>query len=184
MRVKIFVIVVFLIGLGLLSLKSKNQVPISPDKTSPLAIANKVIPELMGKHTNNYDSNSKTADQQLNYEVEKFRDYLKTSYVRLPNVQSLRLTQNNDVHRIPPEVLESSEVFGYISDKLKSNPTLVKDALSFYNACAANEQFITAIRAVCARNLIDWAKKANIDISRAQIPEKILQIAIVLPERS
>jgi len=80
--------------------------------------------------------------------------------------------------------LQTSEVFGEISDRLKTSPNLIKEALRFYRACALNEQLVTSIRAVCTRNLKDWSKIARIDISKIEIPESIEKIADVIPSRN
>lgn len=184
MKLKILAVTTFLFGLVLWSFRATEPKPTQKAQKSPLALANKVIPELMGKRNAPSVNGVNSTELLRTREKEQFRNYLETSYVHLPTIQAISLSKNGDLHRVPQEVLESSEVFGYIAEKLKSNPNLTKDALSFYNACAGNEQLITSIRAVCARNLIDWARKARIDISNAHIPEKILQIAIVLPERN
>lgn len=185
MKFKIIATLAFLFGLALWSFRPAETKPVLREQQkSPLALANELIPELMGKKDTSSMVGVNTAEVLRENEKAQFRNYLETSYVRLPTLQAISLSKNGDLHRVPPEVLESSEVFGYIAEKLKSNPSLTRDALSFYNACAANEQLITSIRAVCARNLIDWAKKAQIDISQVHIPEKILQIVVVLPERN
>ncbi|MSP19006.1 MAG: hypothetical protein EXR74_05500 [Bdellovibrionales bacterium] len=151
---------------------------------SPLKYANTVIPELMGvpKAKKRLDvSPDMTAKLEL---AKSFRTYLETTYLRLPSIEKLKLSKNGDLHHVPTEVIESSEIFGDIADKIKNNSTLIMDALKFYSACSLNDQLITSVRAVCARNLQDWAKTANINISRVEIPENILKIADVLPRRN
>ena len=117
-------------------------------------------------------------------ELKKFRVYLESSYLRLPSIESLKLSKEGDFHHVPPTVIESSEIFGDIADRLNKNGYLIRDALKFYSACALNEQLVTSVRAVCARNLKDWSSKAKIDISRIEIPDTIQKIADVLPGRN
>lgn len=186
MRYRFVIAIVLLFGFTYLVLKPKrNPEPhYTAKEQSPLAIANKVIPDLIGAKKDKSQLHSSPEEIARIREAKQFRNYLQTSYVRLPTIESIRISKDGDLHRVPPEVLESSEIFGNITDKLKANISLTRDALRFYNACAANEQLMTSIRAVCARNLIDWAKIANIDISQVQIPEKILQIANVIPGKN
>ncbi len=151
---------------------------------SPLKYANTVIPELMG-----VSKVKKRADVPPDItakleQAKSFRTYLETAYLRLPSIEKVKISKNGDFHHVPTEVIESSEIFGDITDKIKNNSTLIMDALKFYSACSLNEQLITSVRAVCARNLQDWASTANINISRIEIPENVLKIADVLPRRN
>ncbi len=182
MKAKNFILFFILIAALIIGFAFRGQ---SKEKKigqhSPLALPNKIIPELMGAVKTKKSYNTTPEELVRTQEIQRFRNYLETSYVRLPSIETVRLSKEGDFHRVPFEVIESSEIFGEIADKLKSNSTLTKEALKFYSACAINEQLITSIRAVCARNLIDWSKKARIDISRISIPDNIIRIAEVLP---
>lgn len=160
-----------------------NPPPKKPQQ-SPLAFPNAVIPNLMGVKNKNTARLTTPQAPNSTEEVRVFRNYLENSYIQLPSITSLRLNRDGDFHHVSPSVLQTSEVFGEISDRLKTSPNLIKEALRFYRACALNEQLVTSIRAVCTRNLKDWSKIARIDISKIEIPESIEKIADVIPSRN
>ncbi|MFM8314214.1 MAG: hypothetical protein ACKOA8_08005 [Deltaproteobacteria bacterium] len=162
----------------------KPQPKIHLQEESALSMPNSLMPELMGAKKIPTRTNLDPEQIARLKELKKFRVYLESSYLRLPSIESLKLSKEGDFHHVPPTVIESSEIFGDIADRLNKNGYLIRDALKFYSACALNEQLVTSVRAVCARNLKDWSSKAKIDISRIEIPETIQKIADVLPGRN
>jgi hypothetical protein len=162
----------------------KSKVSSLNAKESPLGLPEAVIPELMGSSQPKTGAGVTNAQVQQIEESKKFKSYLESSYIRLPTIASLRLSKDGDFHYVPAEVIQSSEIFGEIAEKLSRNPWLTQEALNFFSVCAGNEQLMTSVRAVCARNLKDWAHRAQIDISKVQIPENISRIADVLPHQS
>jgi hypothetical protein len=185
MKKLVFFTSIVLIVLTLAIWRSHSE-PIKTAKPeeSPLAFPNAIIPNLMGAKNNDGHRTATPQGPSRNEEIRIFRTYLESSYIQLPSLTSLRLNKEGDFHRVPPSVLQASEVFGEISDRLKTNPKLIREALRFYRACALNEQLVTSIRAVCTRNLKDWSKVAGINISKVDIPESIERIADVIPARN
>lgn len=153
-------------------------------KESPLAFANTVIPELMGNKRVKKSSQLSSEEFSKVEEKRKFRSYLETSYLHLPSIENLRLSKSGDFHLVPAEVIQSSEIFGEIAERLSANPSLTPEALNFFTACASNQLLVTSVRAVCARNLKDWALRASIDVSKISIPENIERIADFLPRNA
>jgi hypothetical protein len=179
----ISLVLVAVIGTAFFSLR-KTQEKNQKLKEAPLAMPNSIIPELMGAPKSKKEINLSPAQLATLEENKRFRNYLENSYLQLPLIENIRMTKDGNFHHVPTEAIESSEIFGEIADKLKANPSLTRDALRFYSACALNDQLITSVRAVCARNLKDWAKIARIDVSKVEIPDNIVRIADILPHRN
>jgi hypothetical protein len=184
MKKLLFGFLITLLLIGATTLKRKAQRP-EVGESSPVkqTVPSLSIPGITRKK--NVPNHSQLTPDELNNlrERQSFVSYLETSFSRLPTLSSLKLGKDGDFHHVPPQVIESSEIFGEIADRLKRSPQLIKDGLRFYAACALNEQLVTSIRAVCARNLKDWSKKSRIDTSQVVIPENIERIANVIPSR-
>jgi len=182
------ILIGFTIGLLLVSASFLSQHLRRKDISETLVTSSEsskiIIPGIIGRTKKPVYSNLTPEEQRKFKERQSFLVYLESSYLRLPTISSLKLSKDGDFHHVPINVIESSEVFGEIADKIKTNPSLIKEALRFYGACALNEQVVTSIRAVCARNLKDWARKTNTDISRVILPENIERVSEVLPNRN
>jgi hypothetical protein len=178
-----FTVLIVAFGTLVFSQRKPNEKP-EKNFEAPLALPNSVIPELMGAARTKKGTNLSTAELAGLEENKRFRTYLENSYIQLPLIENIRMTKDGNFHHVPTEVIGSSEIFGEIADRIKANPALTREALRFYSACAVNEQLITSVRAVCTRNLKDWAKIAKIDVSKVEIPDDIIRIADVLPHRN
>lgn len=142
------------------------------------------LPEVVGKKSKSQYTNLSPQQILILKQRKKFIQLLESSFIRLPTISSMRLDKDGSFHHVPSNVLQASAVFGEISESLKENSALTKDAIRFYIACTLNEQIVTSIRAVCARNLKDWAFKERIDVSNVVIPEEIERIAAQIPTRN
>lgn len=117
-----------------------------------------------------------------NTAIRKFRTRAKEVLEALPSVQDIRKS-TDDFHYTPPLLVDRSAELGDIRDALEKDPSLIPVGLDFYRKCARRGDLMDSTRALCLRNLKDWARKSGLspDIAAGEIPENIVRVSDRLP---
>lgn len=116
----------------------------------------------------------------LEARVEGFRDLTRKLWVELPLIERVR-EQSNDYHRPPQALLVGSVALARVHERMMEDKDLLSVGMRFYRDCATDSDLMTATRAVCLRYLVDWGKRANMEISLETYPNHLRNIAEFLP---
>jgi type III secretory pathway component EscV len=105
---------------------------------------------------------------------EDFIEYLDEIRVIVPTNQQLQAMDSSQVHHFPVQVMEVGYRMGIIKRILALRPEFHAEAIEFYNVCSQENDYPTAIRALCLTNLLkDDPSKINMD----DYPEDVRELA-------
>jgi hypothetical protein len=105
----------------------------------------------------------------------------ETSYksVELPEAENFPV--GSIEHRPPESLLRAAEPLGKLSKGLKIGTVSLGEALNYYDSCAKSKKLLTAVRAVCLKNLIDKSKSVDVTIFEDSYDKEIVDLAKQLP---
>ncbi len=99
----------------------------------------------------------------------------------MPSVAEVQesLPKDQPVHGHPDAVIKAAALLGDIKARLTQDPEYKTEALTFYNQCALNHDWLESVRALCVANLDEIDHEAFLSIED-QIPSRVKEIAASL----
>lgn len=97
-----------------------------------------------------------------------------------PTQKSIEL-QPGDFHHTPKEVMDASGAMAFAIDAMKADPALIPEGKAFFKKCSLRENIVEQVRAMCLRNLLDWAQSTDDKIDLTDYPSRIVRLANFLP---
>ncbi len=188
-RVLQIFIILFLSSLTLYVLFQEAEKPIEetliltedpPTKESPIKSKEKPKEE-KASQTRQKDSlelneNQKKALQQFERRAQEIQS-------KLPRKADLQKLEDDQVHSIPQELLQTGRQLGQLKEmvlRYPDNPVLQERAKEFYKNCADDEGYPTSIRSLCLFNRLQLAKNSGEDFDISPYPLEIKELVLQL----
>lgn len=111
--------------------------------------------------------------------IEDFRKFLMETRNELPTRQDVKAYAAEDIHHANEALIKAGSKLGRIVATLEKDPSLIKEALYFYEDCALDQDILNSVRALCFSNLERWHKILGneSEINTDPIPEHIRNLA-------
>ncbi|MGZ3688460.1 MAG: hypothetical protein ACXWP5_10090 [Bdellovibrionota bacterium] len=98
----------------------------------------------------------------------------------LPTRESLRQLTDEEAHRTPLSVQDAAEELGRIAQAIHDTPAFAEEGREFYRKCAAAEELLTAVRALCFADFTRLDQRLG-ESEAPAVPQTVRALAAQLP---
>jgi hypothetical protein len=111
----------------------------------------------------------------------EFREMTRKALEVLPRKQEMKDLNSSDVHHVPSPILSRIRILGSIVDIVDAQPDFKRDAVSFFEKCAADSQIIASVRARCLANFRRHGEDLGIPVDDRRYPHEIVRLSKFIP---
>lgn len=94
----------------------------------------------------------------------------------LPTNAQFQASTKDHTHT-PQELIDASKPLAEVIDSMKQDPKLIAAGKSFFKKCALKDEVVDQIRALCLRDLRDWAESTNEGLPLGEFPHRLVKLS-------